>query len=902
MRYVLRFVLSCFLLSSLLPAAVTYLHISKCGTLPPPPGREKQWGRAGPFAGTHNGALIIAGGANFPGTPPWEGGEKVWWDNVFVATKNADGGLTWQVKGEQKLPEKCAYGVSITTEHGIVCIGGCNAGSCTERVFLLNWNRETNTITTEDLPPLPVPLAFMAGAMVKDTIFIAGGSGFPNASEAEKHFLALDFSKYQPGSDAMKKQKEEEPWEWKPLPAWDGPPRVLPAAAAQSDGEDDCFYLFSGRNTAPGAPTELLTDAWKYNPRNEENERWSRLDDIALSGEPSRCIQGAAALGSGALSIFVFGGDRGKLFRTLEELGRAVETLTGEEKEKAVQKKTELLTTHPGFSRDILVFNTVTEKWIKTAEFPFPCPVTTQAVKWDGTIVITSGEVRPGVRTPGIIKIEKEKPAAFSGLNYTVMGIYLVSLIIMGIYFSRREKSTHDFFKGGERVPWWAAGISVFGTQLSAITFMAIPAKTYATDWRYFMLNMCIILVAPFIILFFLPFYRRLHLTTAYEYLEKRFQLSVRLLASLLFMLFQLGRIGIVLFLPSIALSLVLGIDIRICIIVMGVLSIAYTVLGGIEAVIWTDVLQVAVLLGGALISVCLMLTGFENGFSEFWNQATADNKLRIFDFAFDFTEPTFWVVLLGGLSLNIINYGSDQTVIQRYLTTKDENAAARSIWTNAILCFPATVLCFGIGTLLFVFFKTTPEALNPTLATTDAIYPWYIVSRLPDGVSGLLVAAIFAASMSSLDSSMNSVATAATTDWYRRFKPETSETRFLAFARLVTVAVGAAGTALALMMAEWDIKSLWDSFNVVIGLFAGGLGGLFLLGIFSKRANGTGGLVGLIASAAVQFVVRQFTDIHLLLYAFTGLVSCLVVGYAASFLVEKKAPAGMTIYDVKKA
>ena len=475
---------------------------------------------------------------------------------------------------------------------------------------------------------------------------------------------------------------------------------------------------------------------------------------------------------------------------------------------------------------------------------------------------------------------------AFGWLNYTVVGIYLTLLVALGLYFSRRENTTDDYFLAGRRIPWWAAGLSIFGTQLSASTFMAIPAKTFATDWGYFMLNMTIIMVSPLIVFVFLPFYRRLNLTTAYQYLEKRFNLTTRLLGSLMFIGLQLGRVSIVLYLPAIALSLVTGIGVEWCIIVMGTLSILYTVLGGIEAVIWTDVVQVVVLLGGALF--CLVYFGIttEGGYTQILDVARANDKFHPFNFSFDLTQPTFWVVVLGGIGANIVSYGSSQAVVQRYLTTRDEKDAARGIWTDASLTLPATLIFFGIGTALYVFYyQRIPQAV---LDTPDAVFPYFITTQLPPGVAGLLIAGIFAAAMSSLDSSMNSVATVVTTDFYQRLNPTASDRSGMRVAQWSTATIGVIGTGMALLLAGWNIESLWDQLNTFIGLFAGGLAGIFLLGMFTRRANGPGAVAGILVSAVVQWAVATFTDLHLLLYASTGLTSAFLVGY----LVSRVLPA----------
>ncbi|HUU91367.1 MAG TPA: sodium/solute symporter [Phycisphaerae bacterium] len=865
--------------------------------LPPGPGQDVQPGVAGPFVGVHGGRLIVAGGANFPDAPPWLNGTKVWWDHAFVLDRTPHGIVRW-IRGEGlRLPRPCAYGASVDTRHGVVMIGGCEADACLGDVRIAAWDGSQLAFTS--LPDLPRPLAFMAGAKVGDAIYVAGGQETMADARATTNFWRLDLSQYDPSS------KERNPdWHWEELEPWPGPPRILPVAAGQSDGAADCFYLFSGRNVAPDVETQILTDAFTFSPRTGV---WTRLAEVGVKGEPPRSIMAASAVASGAHHILVFGGGEGERFLVLERLSRRIKEARDRgniaEAIALARKNGNLLRTHPGFSRDILAYHTITDTWTRVGRFPDACPVTTTAVKRGGSILIPSGEVRPGVRTPMVWKADPPPARPFGWINYTVLGVYLAALVAMGVYFSRREKTTDDFFKAGGRVPWWAAGLSIYGTQLSAITFMAIPAKTFATDWRYFMGNVAIVMVAPLIIFLILPFFRRLNVTTAYEYLEKRFNVAARLFGSIMFMLLHLGRIGIILFLPSIALSVVTGIDVRVCIVVMAVLSITYTVLGGIEAVIWTDVLQVVVLLGGAWVSLALMLAHIPGGLGGMIDLAAEAGKFHTFDFRFDLTTPTFWVVLLGGLAANFISYGSDQTVIQRYLTTRDEKAAGRAIWTNALLVIPGSLLFFGMGAALYAFFKTRPDLMSPTLENADAVFPWYIVTQLPTGVAGLLIAALFAAAMSSLDSSMNSVATAVTTDFYRRFRPLAADRTCLRLARRVTVVVGLAGMVLALLMTGWDIRSLWDEFSKVIGLFAGGLGGLFLLGIFSRRAHGAGALVGLAASAVVQFTVSRTGVVYLLLYSFTGVVTCVVVGYLASLIIpaRPKPLAGLTLYTLQR-
>lgn len=469
-----------------------------------------------------------------------------------------------------------------------------------------------------------------------------------------------------------------------------------------------------------------------------------------------------------------------------------------------------------------------------------------------------------------------------------VIVIYFLLISGLGYYYSKRQKNTEDFFRGGQRIPFWAAGISIFGTALSPITFMAIPAKTYSTDWSYFLLNMSIFLSLPLVILLFIPYYRQKKLNTPYEYLEIRFSSIIRLLGSCCFILYQIGRIGVILFLPSIALNLVTGVDIFLCIALMGGVSLIYTLMGGIEAVIWTDVIQVFVLMGGVSLSLILIIIGTENGFSGIIEQAKIYGKFNAFDLTFSLKEPTVWVMLFGGFFINLTTYGTDHTMVQRYLVTPTQKEAQKSLWIGALLTIPATFIFFFMGTALFVFYQVNPSALNNNFINNDAIFPWYIVSQLPGGVSGILIAAIFAAAMSSLSSSMNSGAASFSADVYDRYGFVWHKDP-LKMARWTTLCIGMMGILFALFMATADIKSLWDQFNKILGLIFGSLGGVFMLGLLTKKANTKGVLIGIVVSFTIQLIISFQQSVHLLMYAATGMISCFISGYFGSLLFKSK-------------
>ena len=523
----------------------------------------------------------------------------------------------------------------------------------------------------------------------------------------------------------------------------------------------------------------------------------------------------------------------------------------------------------------------------------------------------------------------------FGIANWTVLLAYLAAMLGIGAVCAGRLKTTDDFFLAGQRIPAWAAALSIFGTQLSAITFMAIPATTYADNWVRFTGQIMILPVLVIVIYGYLPFFRRLKLATAYEYLERRFDRRVRWFGSALFLLMQFGRMGIVLYLPAVALATVTGMSLYTCIGLMGLLATAYTVLGGVEAVIWTDVAQVIVLFGGALLCVAQASLAV-GGVGEVVGLAVEHDKLQLFLDGWDPREMVPWVMVVGLFFNNLIPYSTDQTVVQRYLTTRDERQARRSLWINFGMTLPAALVFFFLGTALFAFYTSQPDLALPT--RNDQIVPWFVVHQLPPGVAGLVIAGIFAASMSSLDSSMNSMATALISDFYRPWAAHVTDQQCLRVARGLTVLLGTVGTGLAMVLATLVVgqadddapsqfRLAFDLFNQILGLFGGSLSGVFILGVFTRRTDARAALCGALAGAAVTAGIVFFgpisaviasslgrpiawpswllllTSVNLFLHAAVGTVICVVVGCLVSRWTSPHAiaPAGTTIFDLRQ-
>ena len=840
------------------------LTITDFSDLPAAKVGGESFGYAGMLGGHQKDVFIVAGGANFPEGLPWEGGKKIWSKEVYIFE---DG--KWRLSAKE-LPIPLGYAASISTEKGILTIGGNNANSISDKVLLIAYNTSTKEVEISEYPKLPEPLAFASAVLVDDFVYVVGGK---NKEGSTNSFYKLNL-----------KTKDT----WEKLTDFPGKPRALHTVAVQETKTNKKLFVIGGRNEVAGKKSETLTTYLSYDLK--ENV-WTNEGDLKIEGA-SRVLMGASAETMGSMHIMVYGGSDEILFDELENIGLKLKTTENDSLVNALKtRRNTILNNHEGFSKDVLAYNTITKQWFLYDVLKEKIPVTALSFKKGDDFVMVSGEVSPGIRTAKVTSFKVADAAhPFGVLNYTVLALYLLISVLIGLYFARKQKSTEDYFTGGGRIPWWASGLSVFGTLLSAITFMAIPAKAFVTDWSFFFLNITAILITPVIAFIFIPFFNKLKIKTAYEYLEDRFNYTARAFGSLSFILFQLGRIGIVLLLPSLAISIVTGIPVETSILIMGILCIFYTTFGGIEAVIWTDVMQVVVLLGGSVLAVVWIMMHTETSFGDMITYASERDKFNIANFDFNFTQSTFWVVFIGGLASAMVTQGTDQTIVQRFLTSTSVKDSQKTLYTNAVLTLPATIIFFGIGTLLFIFYTEMPTKLSPAISNNDSIFPWYIVRELPIGVSGLLVAGIFSAAMSSISSSLNSVSTAYCNDFHTHFKPEVKDKKLLKIARIATMVTGVLGVLLALWMASSDIKSLWDQFYRFLGLFTGGLGGMFLLGMLTKKANAKGTLIGLVFSAVLIWYISVFTDISFLMYSFFGVSSCFIFGYIFSMFFKGKA------------
>lgn len=555
----------------------------------------------------------------------------------------------------------------------------------------------------------------------------------------------------------------------------------------------------------------------------------------------------------------------------------------------------------PG-AASFFTYHTITDTWANLGTMAINGTWVETTKVADGFVVTTRDATGREMHTHLSIVQDKRllKP-----IDWALIFLYLGFTAVIGYYYYRKDKESKDnadFFLGGRNIPWWAAGVSLYATGTSAISYIATPAKSFATDWLYLANNVVGMIGTIFVALWIVPLIRRLSLMSVYHYLEMRFHPHIRVLASALAIVLQLGgRMSIVLFLPSLAMSAVTGINVTWAILIMGAVTILYTALGGMKAVIWTDFIQVVVMLGGAFVAFGFIVMNVDGGLGEMFRVAVADQKMRTFDWSFNITQATVWGFLMLNI-LGVLVYPQDQVMMQRVLSTKSDRAAGRSVFTLAAIVVPGNLAFFGIGTALYVYYKQHPAHLNPMLSI-DSTFPQFIAAELPAGVTGLIIAGIFAASMSTLSSCINSVATLVSVDFYERYAKQPTQRRSLRIAEIATVIGGLIGIGTALLLAKADIKSALDTSFALGGLLGGGFAGCYALGIFTRRANWQGAMIGVAASLVITLTAWTYDAVHPFFYIFIANLTTIVVGYSASlaFTAPTQSLEGLTIYTPRK-
>lgn len=479
-------------------------------------------------------------------------------------------------------------------------------------------------------------------------------------------------------------------------------------------------------------------------------------------------------------------------------------------------------------------------------------------------------------------------------IDLIVFILFTGGIVIFGCSFFKKKSSSAEFTSAGQNIPGWVVGMSIFATYVSSISYLGYPGKAYAADWNPFVFSLSIPIASYFAARYFVPFYRRQGSISAYSFLEHRFGSWARLYVSACYLLTQIARMGSILFLLALPMNILMGWNIQLVIILTSIAIILYSMLGGIRAVIWTEAIQGFILIGGALVCLAVLLYSMPEGPAQTFEIGMADHKFSLGDFGTDIGSSTFWVCLIYGIFTNLQNYGIDQNYVQRYHTSRTEKEARFSALFGGYLFIPVSAVFFLIGTALYAYYQVYPEQLPAEGIKADYVFPFFIVDRLPVGLTGLLIASIFAAGMSTVATSVTSSSTIILTDYYKRVRKHATDKEQLYVLKVSSVLVGMAGIAVALAMLNVD--SILDAWWKLSSIFSGGMLGLFLLGYCVRKARNADAFIGVVCGvivigwiSAAQWLGLPSSGIHEYMAIVLGTTVIFLVGFLLTHCVKDK-------------
>jgi SSS family solute:Na+ symporter len=510
-------------------------------------------------------------------------------------------------------------------------------------------------------------------------------------------------------------------------------------------------------------------------------------------------------------------------------------------------------------------------------------------------------------------------------LDYIVVMVYFCVVFTIGLYMSRRQKTTADYFVARRRIPGWAVAFTMMGTMISSVTFVGHPGAVFAKSFWLEVGSLGVPVVLLFVVFFIVPFYRRAVGVSAYEYLEKRFGYFARFYASFAFVILRLMDMGFTLYTTAIVTEVMTGWPMDRVIIGLGLFTMFYTMIGGIEGVIWTDVVQGFILIGGCVLMVAMLLFESGHGPLEVIGTAWDGGKFNLGNFdahpaTLYGSEYTFWMLLLCGMFGLGRSYVTEQNMVQRYLVARTDREAQRGALFGAFVCLPIWLTFAFIGALMWAFYQISGQALpDEIVKKPDSILPYFVANQLPTGVVGLILAAILAVTQSSTSADLNSVATVVTTDYFGRWLPKTKDKTQLLFGRAVVLVAGIVITWVALQLVQTRGRAVLETGAVLGSIIAGGTLGLFGLGFLCRRATKQGTYIGMVACLLYTAWATITGPLHdklglqlepiwrfnmnpLLIGMFTHFV-LFGVGYVASLLCgEKRADLkGLTVWDARE-
>ena len=471
-------------------------------------------------------------------------------------------------------------------------------------------------------------------------------------------------------------------------------------------------------------------------------------------------------------------------------------------------------------------------------------------------------------------------------IDIIVFLLFTGGVVAFGCSFFKKKGTSEEFTSAGRSLPGWVVGMSIFATYVSSISYLGYPGKAFSGDWNAFVFSLSIPIASYFAARYFVPFYRSQDSISAYSFLENRFGPWARIYASSCYLLTQIARTGSILYLLALPMNVLLGWNIQTIIIVTSVAIVLYSMLGGMKAVIWTEAIQGIILIGGALVCMFILLFDMPEGPAQTFSITMEDGKFSLGSFGSSLSESTFWVCLIYGIFTNLQNYGIDQSYVQRYHTAKNEKEAKFSALFGGYLFIPVSAVFFMIGTGLYAFYKVHPGIL-PDGVGADYVFPFFIVNELPVGLTGLLIASIFAAGMSTIATSVTSSSTIILTDYYQRFRKHAGNRERMLVLKLSSVGVGVAGILVA--FAFMSVQSALDAWWALASIFSGGMLGLFLLGYISRKARNFDAVLGVVCGVILVCWIVISPFVHANLAIVFGTLLIFLVGFLSANLFNKR-------------
>ncbi|WOO43440.1 sodium:solute symporter [Rubellicoccus peritrichatus] len=740
----------------------------------------------------------------------------------------------------------------------IYLIGGISPDGVTDRVVQLEVldGQLSQTI----LQKLPVPLYLSGAAIYEDKLWVGGGIQALDAESVESQLYSLSL-------------KDEDPvWVNQGELPMGG--RISPLMS-QVYNE---LLIGGGWSVQPVDGRLIATpsaDAWGFSPDPREGHKnggWEQRADLPIALADSSIAK------TGQSHVVVAGGDQSS-----PELSQLLSGMHEAE-------PTDLLLSYHG----------VTNTWLPLASLPKP-QTGGALLPWnEATWLMFGNDVRPGNSL--LHELEFENVSRTLGwLDWVVVALYFCVIAGIGFYFARKQDSAEEFALGNRQVKWWAAAVSLMATGVSTISFMAIPALVSSTS-LVFTLPSLIIIPGIFISAYLtFPLLRKLNITSTYEYLENRYGLTLRLVGSAIGIIGQmLGRMSVVILLPALAINAVTGIDVTISVLCMGILTTVYSTLGGFEAVVWTDVTQGLLMIGGFFLIAILAFINVPGGFDTVIDYGRECGRLEWLILEWDWAVPMVWFAIIGQL-IQLMSFASDQATAQRVLCTpmKDVRKLAFLFGGFSVL---VAWLAGAVGIGLFAYFKSNPAELSP-LMKNDQIVPYFIVNKMPVGVAGLMIATLFAASMSTVSTSVNTCAVLFGEDFVKRFRKGISSIAEMRIMQAVSLFSGLVGTAMAVYLVNSSMPSLFELMTRLAALLGGGFVGVYALGMFTRRAHELGAIFGVLVSIAVAVWLNMDGNgdwLHWSGWAIIITGSCIVFGYLFSLVVpwRRNDLTGLTIFD----